>query len=144
MRAWIASFLLIFLLLAPAHTGAQVTEGRESVFDDYLNPRPLGSFLNIPGLKFESSVGFSYMSCGSGFSAGYGFYVGHFSLNLTSNITLRWDLGLRSMMTGPEQSRAPEFFIPNVDLTYRKSDNFTIRLQFQQIRYPYYFNSGIR
>ncbi len=47
-------------------------------------------------------------------------------------------------MTGPEQSRAPEFFIPNVDLTYRKSDNFTIRLQFQQIRYPYYFNSRIR
>jgi len=142
MRATV--FPILLLLVLPLQITAQELPEYESVFDDYLNPASTGYFLNIPGLSFNSSVGFSFLSSGSGFSAGYGYYIGHFRLNLTDNLTLRWDLGLRSMVSGPELSRSPEFFIPNIDLTYRKSENFTVRLQFQQMRYPYYYRGMFR
>ena len=133
----LVSFVIVVLM--PLNLNSQDLSRPESVFDDYLNATHGESFLSIPGLSFNSSFGFSYFSSKSGFSGGYGFYIGHFSLNITENLTLRWDLGLRSMMTGPQDYRTPEFFIPNIDLTYRKGRNFSLRLQFQQIRSPYLY-----
>jgi len=143
MRFFTLAFVLV-IVITPLSLNSQVINRPVSVFDDYLNVPRSESFLSIPGLDFNSSFGFSYFSSNSGFSAGYGFYIGHFSLNITDNLTLRWDLGLRSMMTGPQEYRTPEVFIPNIDLTYRKGKNFALRLQFQQVRYPYLFHSLYR
>ncbi len=143
MRFFTLAFVLV-IVITPLSLNSQVINRPVSVFDDYLNVPRSESFLSIPGLSFNSSFGFSYFSSNSGFSAGYGFYIGHFSLNITDNLTLRWDLGLRSMMTGPQEYRTPEVFIPNIDLTYRKGKNFALRLQFQQVRYPYLFHSMYR
>jgi len=143
MRFFTLAFVLV-IVITPLSLNSQVINRPVSVFDDYLNVPRSESFLSIPGLDFNSSFGFSYFSSNSGFSAGYGFYIGHFSLNITDNLTLRWDLGLRSMMTGPQEYRKPEVFIPNIDLTYRKGKNFALRLQFQQVRYPYLFHSLYR
>jgi len=128
--------LIVVSFVSPASFSQNRLLG-ESVFSDYLNANRSDSFLRIPGLSFESSMGFSYMSFGNGFSAGYGYYMGHFSLDLSNSVTLHWDLGLRSIVSGSEFTRSPEFFIPNVDLTYRHSDKFQVRLQFQQARYPF-------
>jgi hypothetical protein len=127
------------LLLAAAAIG-QTDDAvvRPSVFSDYLRAQSPGSFLRIPGLSFSSSMGFTFFSGGDMGSAGMGYYLGHFGLRLSESITLRWDVGVGSLMKSAEEYRQPEFFIPNVDLTYRPSDKFMLRLQYQQSRWPGY------
>jgi hypothetical protein len=130
------AYLIALMFVFPSFVFGQNEYTEESVFSDYLNPQRETSFLYIPGLNFHSSVGFSYFSSQQFGSAGYGFYMGHFDLRLSSTLRLRWDIGLRSMMTGPSADETPEFFIPNVDLTYRPSDKFMLRFQFHQYRHP--------
>jgi hypothetical protein len=136
-----AAFLSAMLLLMPVAAGAQSEQApaRPSVFSDYLHVQTPGTFLSIPGLSFSSSVGFSFFSGGDRGSAGMGYYMGHFGLALSESITLRWDVGVGSLMKGTDEYRQPEFFLPNVDLTYRPSDTFMLRLQFQQSRWPGYY-----
>lgn len=129
------------LALAPALCFAQgeMAPGRPSVFNDYLNAQSPAGFLSVPGLTFQSSVGFSYFSGGGDFgSFGMGYYMGHFGLQLARNLTLRWDVGVGTVMRGAGEYSEPEIFVPNVDLTYRPSENFALRLQFQQHSYPGY------
>lgn len=141
MRLKQAAILAVMLVLVPAAAGAQSeqTPARPSVFSDYLNVQTPGSFLSIPGLSFSSSAGFSFFSGGDRGSAGMGYYMGHFGLRLSESITLRWDVGVGSLMKGTDEYRQPEFFLPNVDLTYQPSDKFMLRLQFQQSRWPGYY-----
>ncbi len=131
--------LVFALALFPALCSAQSDPApqRPSVFSDYLNVQSPGRFLSIPGLSFESSVGFSYFSGGGAYdSFGMGYYMGHFGLQLAKNLTLRWDVGVGTVMRGADDYSQPEIFLPNVDLTYRPSENFSVRLQFQQYRWP--------
>lgn len=128
---------IIIMLLAGAAPGQNVVEAT-SVFDDYLNVRPPGGFLNIPGLDFNTSVGFSYMSSSAFGSIGTGYYMGHFSLRLSRTMMVRWDVGLLSDLAGDYTDQQPRFFIPNVDLTYRPTDKMTFRIQYRQYdRSPY-------
>ena len=132
--------LSMILLFGAAVASAQ-TEGvpaRPSVFNDYLNPRLPSSFLSVPGLSFSSSVGFSFFSGGSMESFGMGYYMGHFGLKLSSSTSLHWDVGVGSVMRGTDEYSQPEFFIPNIDLTYRPSENFMMRFEFHQYRWPGY------
>lgn len=138
------ALLMIALLPLCGTAAAQERAATErSVFDDYLNPtHPGGGFLRIPGLDFRSSVGFSYASSGSYGSTGMGYYMGHFSYRLGSSLTLNWDVGVGTTFTGPDGMNDYNFFIPNIDLTYRPSDRLVMRLQFQQGAYgaPRFFN----
>lgn len=111
----------------------------ESVFSDYLNVNQPGSFLHIPGLDFRSSMGFSFFSSDLYGSTGMGYYMGHFNLSLSPSLTLRWDVGLQSTMMGPYADESPRLFLPNVDLTYRPSDKFLLRIQYQQYNHTDYF-----
>lgn len=142
MRTTILLLIVLLSLCGPA--AAQERQPVErSVFDDYLNPTsPGGGFLRVPGLDFRSSVGFSYFSSGSYGSTSMGYYMGHFSYRLGSSLTLNWDLGVGSTLTGPDGMNDYRFFVPNVDLTYRPSDRFLMRLQFQQGGYgsPWAYN----
>ncbi len=136
MRSMIPVLGIVFLMLAfPSRICAQDENPAGSVFGDYLNPIGNPSFPGLQGLSFSSSAGFCYSSGGRNGSDGSGFYMGHFSCEFGSNLTLCWDVGLRSSMVGPEAGGNPEFFLPNVDLTYKPSDRFTMRLQFRQYGY---------
>ena len=84
MRA-IAAIAIALLLAGPA--AGQDAEGTTSIFSDYLNVRPPGGFLHIPGLSFDTSVGFSYLSSSRFGSVGTGYYMGHFSLRLSPTMT---------------------------------------------------------
>ena len=130
-------------ILVPSILFAQEGAPVKSVFSDYMNVRAPQSFLRIPGLDFSSSVGFSFLSGSGGYSGGMGYYMGHFNLQLSPSLVLRWDVGVGSMMTGNSQmNENPRLLIPNVDLTYRPSDKLSFRLQFQQYRYPGYYPPG--
>jgi hypothetical protein len=132
--------IAIALLLAGPAAGQEPVEGT-SVFTDYLNVRPPGGFLHIPGLEFDTSMGFSYLSSSRLGSVGTGFYMGHFSLRLSPSVTVRWDVGLLSDVAGDYADQQPRFFFPNVDLTYRPSDKMTFRIQYRQYdRSTYYLN----
>jgi hypothetical protein len=136
-----AIVVALALALAPAPCCAQgdFPPERPSVFNDYLNVQGSGNFLSVPGLSFQSSVGFSYFSGGGDFgSFGMGYYMGHFGLQLSRNLTLRWDVGVGTVMRDAGEYSEPEIFLPNVDLTYRPSENFAVRLQFQQYHHPGY------
>lgn len=128
---WIAT-----ALLGAAALSAQEMPQAESVFDDYLNVREPAGFLRIPGLTFSSSMGFSYFSSSDFGSGGMGYYLGHFDLSLSSSLTLHADVGMSSMVTGPYADQSPQLFVPNIDLTYRPSDSFMMKIQFNQYRRP--------
>ena len=138
MRTCVA--IMIALLVAGPAAGQSPT-GETSVFNDYLNVRPPGGFLHIPGLDFNTSMGFSYLSSSRYGSVGTGFYMGHFSLRLSPSVTVRWDVGLLSDIAGDYADQQPRFFFPNVDLTYRPSEKMTFRIQYRQYDrssiYPY-------
>jgi hypothetical protein len=125
-------FMLFSLTIAPAAVSGQTASSQQSVFDSYLNPERDASLLYIPGLEFHSSVGFAYSTSNSLGSAGMGYYLGHFRWKLTGSLSLNWDVGIRSVMTGGDPYSQPELFLPNVDLTYRPNSNVMVRLQFQQ------------
>jgi len=127
----ICAAIAIALLLTVPAAGQEPVEGT-SVFTDYLNVRPPGGFLHIPGLEFDTSMGFSYLSSSRFGSVGTGFYMGHFSLRLSPSVTVRWDVGLLSDIAGDYADQQPRFFFPNVDLTYRPSDKMAFRIQYRQ------------
>jgi hypothetical protein len=138
-KALVLAMILAFGSVAAfAQTGNEPV--RPSVFSDYLNPRTGGSFLRVPGLSFSTSAGFSYFSVGGGESFGMGYYMGHFGLKLSGNVSLNWDVGVGSVMKSASEYNQPQFFLPNVDLTYRPSDSFMLRLEYHQYRYPGYSN----
>lgn len=124
------------LLFAGAGLSAQDEQRTDSVFEDYLNVREPAGFLRIPGLEFSSSMGFSYFSSSDFGSGGMGYYLGHFNLSLGSSLTLHADVGMSSMVTGSYADQSLQLFIPNIDLTYRPSDSFMMKIQFSQYRRP--------
>lgn len=130
---FVITCLIVLLTVA---VSAQETKSNESVFTDYLNVREPAGFLRIPGLEFSSSMGFSYFSSNDFGSGGMGYYLGHFNLALSSSLILHADIGVSSMVTGPEAYQSPQLFVPNIDLTYRPSDSFMMKLQFNQYRQP--------
>ena len=127
----------LLLLLARPSAGQEGTV-ETSVFGDYLNVRPPGGFLHIPGLEFNTSMGFSYLSSSEFGSVGTGYYMGHFSLRLSRNMTVRWDVGVLSDVAGDYADQQPRFFVPNIDLTYRPTDSMTFRIQYRQYDRPYH------
>ncbi len=137
MRTYVFIIVLSFILI-PSLLCAQTDGDRPSVFSDYLNQRAGVGFLHIPGLEFHSSMGFTYFSSKEFGSAGMGYYMGHFGLRLSSSLTLRWDIGIRSSLSGPVDQQ-PELFIPNIDLTYRPNNKFLLRFQYQRFTYPLYY-----
>ena len=130
-RAYLA---LMVLFLSVGLSGQEA--GTESVFNDYLNPSQPLSFMSVPGLTFNSSVGFSYSSFGDYGSQSFGYYMGHFRYSLGSKWSLNWDVGVRSIMAGESVQEAPSLFIPNFDLTYRPGRRFMISFQYRQFQYP--------
>ena len=140
-KTLVLSVILVFGSVAAfAQTGS--TPERQSVFSDYLNPQGGSSFLHVPGLSFSTSAGFSYFSGGGMESFGMGYYMGHFGLKLSNSISLNWDVGVGSVMKSVSDYNQPQFFIPNVDLTFKPSDNFMMRLEFHQYRSPGYYMLG--
>ena len=136
-RACALSMILAFVSLQ-ALAQTESAPARPSVFSDYLNPQTGASFLRVPGLSFSSSAGFSYFSGGGGESIGMGYYMGHFGLKFSSSVSLNWDVGVGSLMRGTSDYSQPQFFIPNMDLTYRPSDNFLLRVEYHQSPYSGY------
>ncbi len=136
--------ILAALAVVPGNVSAQTEYEQESVFFDYLNIQRNDGFLNLPGLHFHSSVGFSFFSSNAFGSFGTGYYIGHFDYRLSSSLTLRWDIGIHSTLTGQNTNEVPEFFIPNLDLTYRPNDSLMLRIQYSQVRTPYPFYYGRR
>jgi hypothetical protein len=136
-KALVLSMILAFGSVASfAQTGGELA--RPSVFSNYLNPQTGASFLRVPGLSFSSSAGFSYFSGGGGESIGMGYYMGHFGLKLSSSASLNWDVGVGSLMRGTSDYSQPQFFIPNMDFTYRPSDNFMLKFEYHQSPYSGY------
>jgi hypothetical protein len=135
----VLSMILAFGSVA-SFAQTDVAQTRPSVFSDYLNPRTGSSFLHVPGLSFSTSAGFSYFSGGGGESFGMGYYMGHFGLSLSNSVSLNWDVGVGSVMRSASEYNQPQFFLPNVDLTYRPSESFMLRLEYHQYRYPGYSN----
>jgi hypothetical protein len=131
-RVPVLLMLVTLLAAATARGNGEV----ESVFSDYLNVREPAGFLRVPGLTFTSSMGMCYVASSGGYSGGIGYYLGHFNLSLSRSLTLNADVGVSSMVSGPSADETPQLFIPNVDLTYRPSDAFMMRLQFSQYRRP--------
>ena len=140
MIRFLIGTLLAFLLALPA--AGQEVAGTTSIFEDYLNVRPPGGFLHIPGLDFDTSVGFSFLSSSTYGSVGTGYYMGHFSLRLSPKMTVRWDVGLLSDIAGDYADQQPRLFVPNVDLTYRPTDQMTFRIQYRQYHRPSYLLYG--
>jgi len=136
----LSTMFVLGSVAAFAQTGSTPT--RPSVFSDYLNPPRGGSFLHVPGLSFSTSAGFSYFSGGGMESFGMGYYMGHFGLKLSSSISLNWDVGIGSVMKSASDYNQPQFFIPNIDLTFKPSDGFMMRLEFHQYRYPGHYMLG--
>ncbi len=135
MRTRASVAIMIFLCISmPLY--AQETIESASVFSDYLNSDSTVGFLYVPGLDFSSSMGFSYMSSDGYDPVGMGYYMGHFSLRLRPSLTLRWDVGIRSMLAGQDTDQKPQLFLPNIDLTYRPSDKLFFRIQYSQYQYP--------
>ena len=133
---------IISMLVVCAASGARAQDGadaRPSVFSDYLSAASPGSFLRVPGLSFSSSAGFSFFSGGAGESFGMGYYMGHFGLKLSRSLSLRWDVGVGSLMSAGNEYSQPELFLPNVDLTYRPSERFVLKLEYHQYRMPGYY-----
>jgi hypothetical protein len=145
IRAALAAAVLVYA----AHTGAQQSSvslpEKKSVFEDYLNPADSDTgFLRIPGLKFHSSVGFSYSTSQYYGDMGMGYYMGHFTYQLHRTVTLNWDVGVGSYMMGGSGTNEYQVFIPNLDVTWRPSDNLMVRLQYMQggRLNPYYSRRG--
>ena len=141
--------IMIALALVCSPAGAQQTTttaaDERSVFDDYLNPSGSETgFLRIPGLNFRSSVGFSYAASKGFGDVGMGYYMGHFSYNLGSTVTLNWDVGVGSYMMGGDGMNGYQVMIPNFNVTWRPSDNVMVKLQYMQGSYlnPYYSRRG--
>jgi hypothetical protein len=135
------SILIVVVVLLWVPQGAIAQEGAEvaSVFSDYLNVQPPGGFLHISGLDFSTSMGFSYMS-GSGLaSVGMGYYMGHFSLRLSPSLTMSWDVGIQSKLTGQYAGQQPRLVLPNIDLAYRPNEKLSFRIQYRQYSYPSYY-----
>ena len=131
------SMILAFASVSSfAQNGSE--QARPSVFSDYLNPQTGASFLHVPGLSFSTSAGFSYFSVGGAESYGMGYYMGHFGLKLSSSVSLNWDVGVGSVVRSSSEYSQPQFFLPNVDLTYRPSGSFMLKLEYHQYRYPGY------
>ena len=130
----IVAVTMLFCLSLPLY--AQEAVGTTNVFSDYLNVGSSVGFLHVPGFDFNSSMGFSYMSSDGYGSAGMGYYMGHFSFRLRPSLTLRWDVGVRSMLAGQDIDQKPQLFLPNIDLTYRPSDKMFFRIQYYQYQYP--------
>jgi hypothetical protein len=138
-KALALSMILAFCCVSSfAQTGGEPV--RPSVFSDYLNPQTGASFLHVPGLSFSTSAGFSYFSFGGAESFGMGYYMGHFGLKLSSSVSLNWDVGVGSVIRSTSEYDQPQFFLPNVDLTYRPSESFMLKLEYHQYRYPGYNN----
>jgi hypothetical protein len=138
-KALVVSMILAFGSVSSfAQTGSE--PARPSVFSDYLNPQTGASFLRVPGLSFSTSAGFSYFSVGGAESFGMGYYMGHFGLKLSSSVSLNWDVGVGSVIRSTSEYNQPQIFLPNVDLTYRPSENFMLKLEYHQYRYPGYGN----
>jgi hypothetical protein len=136
MRVYAA--IVTVMLLAGTASGQDAVEVT-SVFTDYLNVQPPRGFLHIPGLDFNTSMGFSYLSSSAFGSVGTGYYMGHFSLRLSRTMMVRWDVGVLSDLAGDYSDQQPRLFIPNVDLTYRPTDKMTFRIQYRQYdRSPYH------
>ena len=140
--------IMIMLALAAVTAAAQETTtvpGERSVFDDYLNPvNTDAGFLRIPGLNFRSSVGFSYASSNRFGDVGMGYYMGHFSYDLGSTVTLNWDVGVGSYMMGGDGMNSYQVMIPNFNVTWKPSDKLMVQLQYMQGSYlnPYYSRRG--
>ena len=130
----IVAVTMLFCLSLPLY--AQEAVGTTNVFSDYLNVGSSVGFLHVPGFDFNSSMGFSYMSSDGYVSAGMGYYMGHFSFRLRPSLTLRWDVGVRSMLAGQDIDQKPQLFLPNIDLTYRPSDKLFFKIQYSQYHYP--------
>ncbi|MBN2184134.1 MAG: hypothetical protein JW746_02285 [Candidatus Krumholzibacteriota bacterium] len=128
-------YLALIIIFFSAGLRGQAPE-TESVFNDYLNPSPSSSFMSLPGLTFNSSVGFSYSSYGDYGSQGFGYYLGHFRYSLGPKWSLNWDVGVRSVMAGENFQEDPSLFIPNFDLTYRSGRKFMVSFQYRQLQYP--------
>lgn len=144
MRTAALLMVVMTALWVPA-AGQERGATERSVFDDYLNPiAPASGFLHVPGLEFGSSVGFSYVSSGAYGSDGMGYYMGHFSYRLASSLTLRWDVGVGTALSGPDGMGEHRILVPNVDLTYRPSDRFMMRLQFRQGAFGNPWTPGLR
>jgi hypothetical protein len=137
--------LALFPCLAAAQQTTNTAAEEQSVFEDYLNPVDSETgFLRIPGLNFHSSVGFSYASSKGFGDVGMGYYMGHFSYKLGSTVTLNWNVGVGSYMMGGDGMNSYQVFIPNLNMTWRPSDNFMVSLQYMQGSYlnPYYSRRG--
>jgi hypothetical protein len=137
--------LALFPCLAAAQQTTNTAAEERSVFEDYLNPVDSeAGFLRIPGLNFRSSVGFSYASSKGFGDVGMGYYMGHFSYDLGSSVTLNWDVGMGSYMMGGDGMNDYQIFIPNLNMTWRPSDNFMVSLQYMQgsCLNPYYSRRG--
>ncbi len=138
MKLYGVLITIFIFFLVPVSIVGQDTIEEQSVFESYLNPQLTPSFLHIRGLEFHSSVGFSYSSSNNYGSFGMGYYLGHFALKLSRSLTLHWDVGVGSMMTGGEAYASPGLFLPNIDLTYKPNDTFLLRFQYSQSRYSPY------
>ncbi|MBN2072096.1 MAG: hypothetical protein JW814_11635 [Candidatus Krumholzibacteriota bacterium] len=130
-----AVIFILLILSAGRLAGQEPVAG--SVFEDYLNPSTQARYLNLPGLSFNSSMGFSYSSYGNDRSQGYGYYMGHISYRLGPDWSLNCDIGVRTTMMASDGMReSSELFIPNFDLTYRPSSKLMISFQYRQYQYP--------
>jgi hypothetical protein len=133
--------MAMILLFGAAAVSAQTetSAALPSVFNDYLNVQSPGSLFHVPGLSFSSSAGFSFFSGGGSDSFGMGYYMGHFGLSLSNSVSLHWEVGVGSVVNSASEYNQPQFFVPNLDLTYRPSESFMLRLEFHQCRYPGYY-----
>ncbi len=128
--------ILIFVLTAgPATVHGRESGVRNSVFSDYLDSNINGGFINIPGLQFKSSMGVSYFSSGD-YSSSMGYYMGHFTYEFGSSWDLNVDVGVSSRLDQNIGTQSPQLFVPNIDLTYRPSKKFMLRLHFSRYNYP--------
>jgi hypothetical protein len=133
---WMIAMAAALLVMASSQPRAQEAGEASSVFSDYLNVGSTGGFIHVPGLGFNSSMGFSYMTSDGYRSVGMGYYMGHFSLRLRPSLTLRWDVGIRSIFSEQDAEQRPELFFPNIDLTYRPSDKLFFRIEYSQYPNP--------
>ena len=142
-----AALVVSAIFAAPAASQQETVAlpRQDSVFEDYLNPSASDTgFLRIPGLRFHSSVGFSYATSQYYGDMGMGYYMGHFSYQLHSTVTLNWEVGVGSYMMGGSGANEYQVFIPNFNVTWKPSDNLMVRLQYMQGNRlnPYYSRRG--